>query len=145
MTRLDDHPTIRTAEPGEVDSVLALWRAAGGRASATDSRESLKRLLHLDPRALLLASSEGRIVGSLIAAWDGWRGSFYRLSVDPEWRRRGVALSLIRAGEDRLRALGAVRLTAIVALEEHAAMRLWAEAGYERQADTCRFVRMLEG
>jgi ribosomal protein S18 acetylase RimI-like enzyme len=145
LTGVDEQLVIRSGRPGEVDAVLALWRGAGGRPSLTDTREALDGLLRRDPQALLIASSDGRIVGSLIAAWDGWRGSFYRLAVDPDWRRRGIALSMIRAGEDRLRALGALRLTAIVAREERAAIRLWAEAGYERQRDTCRFIRMLEG
>ena len=101
------------------------------------------RLVERDADSLLLAEAGGRIVGSLIVAWDGWRGSFYRLAVHPDWRRRGIATALIRAGEDRLRALGAVRLTAIVASEEHAAMTLWQAAGYERQVDVSRFVRVL--
>jgi ribosomal protein S18 acetylase RimI-like enzyme len=81
----------------------------------------------------------------LIAAWDGWRGSFYRLAVHPDWRRRGVATGLIRAGEDRLQQLGAVRLTAIVAGGESGAAELWRVAGYEQQSDRSRFVRMVPG
>lgn len=85
------------------------------------------------------------MVGSLIVGWDGWRGSFYRLAVHPSWRRRGLATALIRTGEERLKALGARRLTAIVASEEAAAIDLWTAAGYDRQAGTTRFVRMLDG
>ena len=59
------------------------------------------RLVERDLDSLLLAEAGGRIVGSLIVAWDGWRGSFYRLAVHPDWRRRGVATALIRAGPRR--------------------------------------------
>lgn len=55
-----------------------------------------------------------------------------------------IVFGAIRAGEERLRNLGACRLTAIVASEENVAIHLWAAAGYERQADTTRFVRMLD-
>ena len=91
-----------------------------------------------------MASSGEDIIGSLIVGWDGWRGSFYRLAVDPDWRRQGIAMTLIRAGEERLRALGATRLTAIVASDEWAALDLWEAAGYERQAERSRFVRVLD-
>ena len=136
--------TIRSAEVADLSPVLALWRVAESLPSATDSELALRQLLRRDPESLFVALSDEEIVGSLIAAWDGWRGSFYRLAVHPKWRRQGIAIALVRAGEERLRALGAVRLTAIVASEERAAMDLWAAAGYEHQADTSRFVRMLE-
>jgi ribosomal protein S18 acetylase RimI-like enzyme len=81
------------------------------------------------------------VVGSLIAAWDGWRGSFYRLAVSPERRREGLATMLLREGERRLCGRGAVRLTAIVAHEDAGAVAFWRAAGYERQQDQARFVR----
>ena len=135
--------TIRTGTEGEIDSVLALWRRSGGRSPGTDDGAGLPKLLARDPEALLVAEAANEVVGALIAGWDGWRGSFYRLAVDPDWRRRGVATALVRAGEERLRRLGAVRLTAIVADEEHAAGELWRAAGYRRQDDTGRFIRMI--
>lgn len=134
---------IRTATPTDLPAVLDLWRAADSIPSATDSEAGLRALLARDPGALLLAEAGGEAIGTLIAAWDGWRGSFYRLAVRPERRRQGVGAALVRAGEQRLAELGAIRLTAIVADGEHAAVALWEAAGYERQADRSRFVRVL--
>jgi ribosomal protein S18 acetylase RimI-like enzyme len=71
--------------------VLDLWAAAGSLPTITDSRDGLARLLATDSQALLVAEIEGVLAGSLIAAWDGWRGSFYRLAVSPEHRRKGLA------------------------------------------------------
>ncbi len=135
--------TIRTGTVADVASVLSLWRDAESLPTATDTERALEMLLDRDPGALLVASFDEEIVGSLIVGWDGWRGSFYRLAVHPSWRRQGLATELIRTGEDQLGALGAVRLTAIVASEERAAMALWQTAGYEQQADRSRFIRML--
>jgi ribosomal protein S18 acetylase RimI-like enzyme len=62
----------------------------------------------LQPDALLIAELGGVMIGSLVAAWDGWRGSFYKLVVHPEQQRRqGLATELLKEGESRLRALGA--------------------------------------
>jgi ribosomal protein S18 acetylase RimI-like enzyme len=135
--------TIRAAGGGDVAAVLDLWRAASSLPSVTDSIVGIEHLLRHDSGALLVAESGEAIVGALIAAWDGWRGSFYRLAVDPRWRRRGVARSLVRAGEARLERHGAVRLTAIVASDEVAARSLWQSLGYTRQSKRSRFVRML--
>lgn len=137
--------------------MLALWRAADVHPATGSHREGLERLLASDCEALLVAelhapgSSSGSssaapgiaLVGSLIAVWDGWRGSFYRLAVHPEHRREGLATELVREGERRLAAHDAERLTAIVADEDPGAREFWAAAGYERQSGRERFVREL--
>jgi ribosomal protein S18 acetylase RimI-like enzyme len=134
---------IRAGAEPDRRAVLALWSSAGGRPSSTDDDEAISKLLAADAGALLVAEADGELVGTLIAAWDGWRGSFYRLAVDPRRRRQGLARALVRAGENRLEALGAVRLTAIVADEVPVAAALWEAVGYERQQSTSRYVRMV--
>jgi ribosomal protein S18 acetylase RimI-like enzyme len=131
---------IRNATAQDVASVLALWNAASDMPTVTDTSEGLTRLLAADAGALIVAESDGALVGSLIAAWDGWRGSFYRLAVHPASRRQGIARALVREGERRLGALGAVRLTAIVIDDDPTAMAFWKAAGYARQQRRARFV-----
>jgi ribosomal protein S18 acetylase RimI-like enzyme len=136
---------IRQAAEHDIEQVLALWIAAGSAETVTDTREGVLGLLDTDPGALLVAESDdGEIVGSLIVAWDGWRGCFYRLAVHPDRRREGIATALLREGERRLLARGAARVTAIVADDEFDAMSFWTATGYERQHRQARFVRNIE-
>jgi ribosomal protein S18 acetylase RimI-like enzyme len=136
--------TIRAADPGEIAAVLELWAQARSAAAATaDTPEGVGVLLERDPGALLVACLDGRVVGTLIAAWDGWRGSMYRLAVLPGHRRRGIGRRLVDAGHARLRALGATRVTALVAHDEEHAVGLWRAAGYGRDEQVVRFVRNL--
>jgi ribosomal protein S18 acetylase RimI-like enzyme len=133
--------TIRNGTEHDIQSVLELWFAAGGLPSVTDTPAGLLHLLSTDPEALLVAEARGAVVGSLIAAFDGWRGSFYRLAVHPDHRRQGFATALLREGECRLQARGAARLTAIVTAGDSAARAFWTAAGYERRDDQVRYVR----
>lgn len=125
----------------DLEAMLALWALSDAPHTVTDDVDSLRRLQAFDSQAILVADIEGEIAGSLIAAWNGWRGSFYRLAVAPQHRRRGLAAALVRAGEGRLRELGAVRIDAIVAADEVTAPSFWRAVGYERQIDRTRFVR----
>jgi ribosomal protein S18 acetylase RimI-like enzyme len=136
---------IRCATERDLGAVLSLWSAAGSQPTVTDTRAGLRRLMAADPQALLLAESSSTLVGTLIATWDGWRGSFYRLAVRPDRRRRGIATALLREGERRLRARGAVRLTAIVAEDDPTAVGFWEAAGYSRQGNRARFIRLVDG
>ena len=65
----------------------------------------------------------------------------YRLAVLPEHRRGGAASILLRAGEERLRAIGCRRITALVVGDHRHTVGLWASAGYTWQTGTRRYVR----
>jgi ribosomal protein S18 acetylase RimI-like enzyme len=136
--------SVRPCAPDECERVLDLWRRADAIPSATDTVEELQRLVRADPGALLVAEDDGAIVGSVIAGWDGWRGSIYRLAVTPERRRRGLARRLVTEAERRLAARGALRLTALVAGDEPHAVGFWDQApGFERAPRYVRYVKML--
>lgn len=135
---------VRAATDADIDAVLAVWAEARSRAAQTpDDPAVVQQLLDRDPGALLVADSDGEVIGVLIAGWDGWRGNVYRLAVLPSHRREGIARELVDAGHERLRAQGARRVTALVGGEEGAAHRLWRALGYQRDEFVHRFVRNL--
>jgi ribosomal protein S18 acetylase RimI-like enzyme len=136
-------PHLRIGRVDDVEAVLDFWRRAEASPSSTESAEDVRGLLDRDPEALIVAEAGGEIVGTLVAGWDGWRASFYRLAVDRAYRRHGLATALVRAGEDRFRALGAKRLNAIAESHKPGAMAFWASAGYELQTSRSRFVKNL--
>jgi ribosomal protein S18 acetylase RimI-like enzyme len=134
---------VRPGRPEEVPVVLGLWRAAGSVPGVSDDPVSLERLLETSADALLVAEADGRVVGTIIAGWDGWRANFYRLAVLPSARRRGIALQLVNEAERRLAAKGARRLSAIVMSEHDPAVALWLAAGYTHDTRVGRYVRTL--
>jgi ribosomal protein S18 acetylase RimI-like enzyme len=135
--------TVRKGGGDEAETVLAFWRAAGAHPTSTDDLSSLIGLVRRDPDALLIAEIEGRMVGTLIATWDGWRGNMYRLAVAPAERRRGIAALLVRRGEERLRALGCRRIQALVVGADARATAFWAGVDYVPDS-LRRFVHTVE-
>ena len=133
-------PTIRTARPADVESVLSLWTDADAEPTHTDDAEGLNMLLANDPEALAVAVDGTDIVGSVIAGWDGWRGSIYRLVVAPSHRRLGLGSQLLAHAEARLTAVGAVRLQAVVVETDPLAVGFWNATGWEQQVERLRFV-----
>jgi ribosomal protein S18 acetylase RimI-like enzyme len=142
---MNDHsaPILRSGRADDVETLLDFWRRAEASPSSTESAEDVHGLLERDPEALIVAEVGGEVVGTLIAGWDGWRATFYRLAVDLDHRRHGLATTLVRAGEERFRALGAKRLNAIAESHKPGAMAFWASAGYELQTSRSRFVKNL--
>jgi ribosomal protein S18 acetylase RimI-like enzyme len=132
---------VRGAAASDVAAILELWRAATV-PSATDDEAVLRRLLTHDPEALLVAEQDGRVWGTLIAGFDGWRGQMYRLAVHPDVRRAGVARHLVEVAEARLRRRGARRISALV-LADDGARAFWSSVGYLEDVDDRRFVKTL--
>ena len=140
--------TFRTATAEDIPALLDFWRtAAENAARPQDSAATLENLLERDPDALILAldPTDGQIVGSVIAGFDGWRCHLYRLAVAPDHRRQGIATTLIDHAEARFRALGGTRSDAMVLDENVSAQSAWWARGYRLQEEWSRWVRPLGG
>ena len=135
---------LRIAESHELSAVLTFWRTAAENGNRpVDTSTSLAALHLRDPEALILAVHGDRIVGTVIAGWDGWRCHLYRLAVAPDRRREGIGAALIAAAEARLRALGGTRADAMVLEDNERAHAIWQANGYRCQPEWSRWVKPL--
>jgi len=135
---------LRAARSHELAAVLTFWAtAAENAARPPDTPVALAALHRRDPDALIVAVEQGRIVGTIIAGWDGWRCHLYRLAVDPHRRRAGIGRALIEAAETRIRSLGGTRIDAMVLDDNPGAHAIWAARGYHSQEDWSRWIKPL--
>jgi ribosomal protein S18 acetylase RimI-like enzyme len=137
---------IRPARLDEAPQVLALWQEADATPSPTDTRDEVMKLLGQAAAVLLVAETDGRLVGTVIGGWDGWRGNIYRLAVLPVYRRRGIARALVGEAEQRLHGMGARRVSALVESDHPWATDFWdslGASGYRHDERMRRYVKTL--
>ena len=135
--------TIRPADFDDLKQVVDLWDRAGGPTRHAGRYDEATALLEWDPEALLVAVDDDWVLGTVIVGWDGWRCHLYRLAVDPAFRRRGVARSLLVSARRRAVALGAVRMDAMVGLVNATAVSFWQAEGFALESDDGRFSLVL--
>ena len=105
-----------------------LWRIALPDDPPRNRAEfAIPAKLALEDGLLLVAEAEAaKVVGTIIAGWDGHRGWLYAVAVDPDAQRQGVGRALVAAALDRLAARGCGKVnlqiragnTAVVAFYE---------------------------
>lgn len=135
---------IRRVREDELEAVLSLWDETGVTPpSVSGSIAGLSVLLREPTALLLVAIIDGRIVGSVIGAWDGWRGNIYRLAVAPQYRRKRIARRLVQEVTSALFDKGAHRISALVEHEHQWAIGFWdtlGDLGYERDPKFVRYI-----
>jgi ribosomal protein S18 acetylase RimI-like enzyme len=130
----------------EAQAVLDFWREAAPGETPTDDTRGLGVLWRQDEGSLLLALDGERIVGTVIAAFDGWRGGIYRLAVAPSHRRHGLGRRLVAEAERRLAVRGAKRLAALASSHSEQARGFWdslADVGWKPTHPGARYAKTL--
>jgi ribosomal protein S18 acetylase RimI-like enzyme len=135
---------IRAGRLDDAGRLLAFWSASAHGRSVSDDLAGVTRLLRHDPESVLIAESDGAVVGTVIAGWDGWRCHIYRLAVSPDHRRQGIGRALLDAAERRFVELGGRRADAMVDDGNPGAHELYRAAGYTRDLSWSRWIRPLE-
>jgi len=131
---------LRSGRVDDSASIVSFWRESEAEPTTTDDPERIEHLIATDPDAVIVAEDLGRMVGTVIAGWDGWRGAIYRLAVAPDCRGQGIGRLLVDEAVRRLDAAGATRLSAIVVNDDDTAMEFWRAVGWDLQSARSRFV-----
>ncbi|MFH0920518.1 MAG: GNAT family N-acetyltransferase [Fibrobacterota bacterium] len=90
---------IRLMQSKDLLSVVALWKNTPGIGldKDCDSIRGLKRYLRRNPRLSYIATVDSLIVGAVLSGHDGRRGYLHHLAVDPDYRKQGIANTLIQS------------------------------------------------
>jgi ribosomal protein S18 acetylase RimI-like enzyme len=134
---------LRDATHDDVDAVLELWAHEAHGRSISDDPVSVRALVDHPTSSCLVAVADGRIVGSVLIGWDGWRFSLYRLAVAGTHRRLGIGGRLIEEAIRRAPVVGATRLDAMVAEGNEDAAPFWSAIGFRPNPRYRRWERRL--
>ena len=120
--------------PEDYPAVYDLWAHAGPgiQLRVSDEPEEIAKKVAHDPDLFIVAENEeGKIIGAVMAGFDGRRGLIYHLAVAPEYRERGLGTALMDEIEARLRAKGCLRAYLMVVPSEEEVLAFYRKRGWE--------------
>ena len=126
---------IRKFRLSDYEEVVNLWQKTGLVFRPGDDLEGISLKLKRDRDLFLIAEKDHKIVGVVIGAWDGRRGWINHLAVSLNFRRLGVARSLLDEVEKRLANKGALKVNAQVYRRNKVSLAFFGALGYEVHAD----------
>lgn len=136
--------TVRAATLDDAERIVQFWHESGASMSPGDSVEQVRRAI-TNPAALLVVAEAGQeMVGTLLGAFDGWRGNMYRLVVHSSRRREGIGRQLVKRIEQFFAERGARRITVLIEADRPWAVAFWTAVGYPYDPRIVRHVGTLD-
>ena len=115
--------------------VVALWNRVFADDPPRNAPERvIERKLATQRDLFLVAEQNGRVVGTVLGGYDGFRGWVYHLAVDPEHRRGGIGRELMHEVERRLAALGCPKLNLQIRAHNSAVRAFYERLGFAVEA-----------
>ena len=124
---------IRNFTLEDYQQVIVLWKTCElpYKPLGRDSKESIEKELEKGIAHFLLAEQNDRIVGSVLATHDGRKGWINRLAVLPEFRKQGLAASLVYEAERRLQAEGIGIIACLIEDDNPTSLEVFECFGYQ--------------
>ena len=119
--------------PEDYDEIIRPWEEAGlpYKPKGRDSRESMEKQMRANPEFFIGAFDGEKLIGTVIASFDGRRGWINRLAVHPDYRRRGIGRLLIKEAEKVLKKKSAWIICALIERENKQSLNLFKKCGYK--------------
>jgi GNAT superfamily N-acetyltransferase len=122
--------TIRVATVADTAGLIELWDEAGLGFTPSRVARELAAVLERDSLVLVDVDAAGEIIGSVFGTFDGRRGWVNRLAVTPARRGGGIASGLLKSLEERLTALGCVRVNLLIDRGNEGVTGFYSARGY---------------
>lgn len=122
---------IRPYRAADEPAVVKLWEECGLIRPWNDPHKDIARKLTVQPEWFLVGLENGRIIGSIMAGYEGHRGWVNYLAVSPAHRRNGLGRMLMEAAEQVLLAAGCPKVSLQVRVGNDVAVEFYRRLGYD--------------
>ena len=117
----------------DYESVYRLWSTSEGMSlDEDDNRDGIALYLRRNPKSCFVALDGKEIIGVVLCGHEGRRGILRHLAVRPDYRKKGIATSLIRACFEALSAEGIRKCNISVMDDNGAGLQFWEHIGFYR-------------
>jgi ribosomal protein S18 acetylase RimI-like enzyme len=127
----NDKLAIRPYCESDESGVIQLWREAFPDAPPwNEPKADIQRKLGCQRELFLVGESEGRVVATVMAGFDGHRGWVHLVAVTPDCRHRGIGRAMMIEAERKLRQTGCTKINLQVRASNEGVVSFYKKVGY---------------
>ena len=116
------------------EQLAALWEQVFGYSSPHNAPQFvIDKKQAVGDGLLFVAEADGKIVGSIMAGYDGHRGWLYSVAVLPDYRKQGIGSRLVQHAEKHLRDLGCPKINLQILQGNEEVEYFYRKLGYETE------------
>ena len=126
QTRLEEFENTKHRK-----QVIELWKTVFGYESAHNAPEVVidKKLQNTDS-LFFIAQKGDKVVGTVMAGYDGHRGWIYSIAVHPDCQRQGIGSDLLLHAQGKLENLGCLKINLQIMEGNEAVQGFYTANGY---------------
>jgi ribosomal protein S18 acetylase RimI-like enzyme len=124
---------VRSFRLADEATVVALWAECGLTRPWNDPHKDIARKLAVQPELFLVGVSDGAVMASVMAGYEGHRGWMNYLAVAPRFRGRGLGRLLVVEVERLLLERGCPKVNLQVRATNLEAVAFYRRLGYAQE------------
>jgi N-acetylglutamate synthase len=136
MSGVSDYK-IRLMRPADHEEAYRIWKSSPGvNLTLADTKPYIKFYMKRNPGLSFVAvNNTGKVIGTVLAGYDGRRGYIYHVSVIKSWRKKGVGADLMKKCIAGLKKAGMERCSILVDTKNAKAKKFWEKQGWYYRKD----------
>ena len=122
---------VRVYRATDESDVVALWeKTFPDDPTWNKPIDVIRNKLAFQPDWFFVCLCEDKLVGTVLAEYDGVRGWVQKVAADPNYQRTGIASLLMNTAEQALRDAGCPKLNMQARTTNRSAIEFYKQAGY---------------
>ena len=127
---MHDAIEIRSFQQEDEVPSIKLWEKCELVVAWNDPSKDISRKVQLDPEGLLLGWYDNSLIASVMAGYEGHRGWINYLAVDPEYRRKGLGKTMMKAAETYLEQFECPKINLQIQAQNHQVIEFYKSIGF---------------
>lgn len=114
------------------NQVIDLWNLVFAyHAPHNDPQLVIKKKKDFKDGLFFVALKDNKVIGTIMAGYDGRRGWIYAMVVDPDYQKQGVGSSLLSHAEEKLRERGCLKVNLQIMEDNRDVEQFYRSKGYK--------------